>query len=78
MDTNQFNGSFWLSMAGLAIGFLSLGIRYCLKSKCRRCSLCCGLFTIERDIPAELEEEKMELENGMNPYVTSSTKSLHV
>ena len=41
---------------------------YCFKSKCKSCSICFGLIKIERDVQAENEEEKMEIENGL-PYI---------
>ena len=67
MDTTQFNGTFWITMSGIIIGFLGLTLKHCLKSKCKTCSLCFGLVKIDRDIQAELEEEKLEIDAGINP-----------
>jgi hypothetical protein len=30
MNTLEFNGTFWISMTGLIIGFLEILIKYCL------------------------------------------------
>lgn len=74
MDQSQFGGSFWISLAGIVFTFMGLGIRYALRSKCRKCAICFGLFTIERDIEAEVLEETKELEMGINPF--DSTRAL--
>ena len=66
MDTNQFGGSFWISFVGLVLSFLGgVGV-YCLKSKCKTCSICFGLIKIERDIQNEIIQERMEIENNIN------------
>ena len=68
MDTNQFGGSFWITVVGLILSFFGgVGV-YCLKSKCKTCTLCWGMVVIERDVDAENEQEQMELENGVNPF----------
>ena len=67
-DTTQFGGSFWITFVGLILTFLTGTTVYCLKSKCKTCSLCCGLIKIERDIILEIEEEKMEIEHNI-PYI---------
>ena len=66
MDTNQFNGTFWITMVGLVLTFLGSLSVFCLKSKCKNCSICFGLIKIERDVQAENDEEKMELEHNIN------------
>lgn len=52
-------------LATLGCGILGLVIRYGFKSKCTDVNMCCGLLAIKRDVNAEIEEEKMELENGV-------------
>ena len=74
MNTNQFNSGFWLSISGLIIGFLSGVIVFCLKSKCKTCSICFGLIKIVRDINGEILEEKNELEAGLDPYSFNNKK----
>ena len=36
-----YSEGFWITMAGLIIGFAGLTIRLCLKSKCDDVSVCC-------------------------------------
>jgi hypothetical protein len=67
MDTTQFNGGFFLTISGIIITFLTFTLRMCLMSKCKTCSLCFGIIKIERDIEAELQEEKLQIENNINP-----------
>ncbi len=71
MDVNVFNGTFWLSMTTLVIGFLTGISVYCLKSKCKKCSICFGLIDVQRDVKAEIVEEINEIENGINPFPNS-------
>ena len=52
-------------LATLGCGILGLVIRYGFKSKCTDVNMCCGLLAIKRDVNAEIEEEKMELQNGI-------------
>ena len=66
MDTSTFDATFWITMTGLVLSFLGGTGIYFLKSKCVKCSLCWGLVEVERDADAENNEEKMELENGVN------------
>ena len=68
MDTNQFGGTFWITIAGMTLGFFATAGIYCLKAKCNRISLCWGLLKIQRDVDAEVEENAHELEHGINPY----------
>ena len=41
---------------------------YALNSKWSRCSVCFGLIDIHRDVALEVEEQKFEIEKGLNPY----------
>jgi len=66
MDTKEFNGTFWLSALGIVTAFLSGALVYAIKSKCIECNLCFGLINVKRDVRTELEEEKLEIENGVN------------
>ncbi len=50
---------FWLSMAGIIVGFCSLALKMCLKSKCSDID-CCSLLKIHRNV--DLEEKQMEFE----------------
>ena len=69
MDTQEYNGTFWLSISAMLLTFVGTLMAYCvLKSKCKNCNVCFGLVQVERDIQAEVEEEKLQIEHGMNPY----------
>ena len=70
MDTNQFGGSFWITIAGLILTFIGTIATYCLKSKCKSCSICFGLIQVIRDVQAEIVEERLEIENGINPFLS--------
>ena len=68
MNTNEFGGTFWLTVTGVISAFVSGALVYAIKSKCSRCSLCFGLIDIHRDVELEVEEEKFEIEKGLKPY----------
>jgi hypothetical protein len=59
----EFTGVFWLSLAGIITASFSVCLGYALKSKCTETNLCFGILRIKRDVQAELEEEKMELDH---------------
>jgi hypothetical protein len=61
---NEFNGTFWITIATLLTGSLALCVRYCLKSKCDRVNICCGMISIHRDV--ELELSDIETDQGIN------------
>jgi hypothetical protein len=56
-----FNGIFFISILGIIVGA-------CFKSKCSEIKFCSkdGLIFIKRDVLAENEEIKIELEHGGN------------
>ena len=56
---DKLDSVFWLTLGGLFFAFLGVVLKYCFKSKCRKVLCCC--FYIERDIEAEIEEQKLEL-----------------
>lgn len=64
-DWTTFNAVFFLSMASIFCGGLGVMLSYCFKSKCSEFEICSarGLFVIKRDVEAENEETKMELEH---------------
>ena len=68
MNTSEFGGTFWLTITGVISAFVSGALVYAIKSKCSRCSLCFGLIDIQRDVALEVEEQKFEIEKGLNPY----------
>ena len=68
MNTNEFGGTFWLTVTGVISAFVSGALVYAIKSKCSRCSLYFGLIDIHRDVALEVEEEKFEIEKGLKPF----------
>ena len=55
-----FDDVFRITISGMAFGFFGTVLTSLFKSKCKRCKICC--LEVERDIEAEIQEEKMELE----------------
>ncbi len=47
---------------------------YAIKSKCSRCSVCFGFIDNQRDVAFEMEEQKFEIEKGLNSYKSSKEK----
>ena len=70
----SFDGTFWLSLSGILVGFVSGALVYAIKSKCSKCVICYGLIHIERDTETELQEERLELEHGINPFTNANTE----
>lgn len=59
----DYSEGFWITLAGLIVGFLGLSIRMCLKSKCDEVNLCC--LKIHRDTIAEEKIEEKQLDYGI-------------
>ena len=57
-DFYDFNSTFFLSLATMTFGFFGLALGYALKSKCNSVKVC-GCIEIQRDIEAELEEDRI-------------------
>jgi hypothetical protein len=68
MNSDEFGGTFWLTITGVISAFISGALVYAIKSKCSRCSVWFGLIDIHRDVALEVEEQKFEIEKGLNPY----------
>lgn len=74
--TQTFDATFWLAIGSLTSAGFALLLKYLLKSKCQKFNCCFGLFVIDRDIQAELEEDRIEL--GVVPTPpTERRDSLH-
>lgn len=72
--TDEYDSVFFISIATIFTGFCGIMLKYCFRSKCSKFS-CCGL-TIERNVEAELEEQRIELaEHNTQPTQSSSTKN---
>ena len=63
---NEFNGAFWLTMSGAFFAFLVAVLNALIKSRCKTFSLCCGLFTAERN----WEDDVIETE-GQPPLINN-------
>ena len=64
-----FNAEF-LSLGTIVCGGLRVLLSFCFKSKRSECVLCSldSCFYLKKDVPAENEESKMELEHMPSPY----------
>jgi len=60
-------------LATLATGFAGLLLKYAFRSKCTDVNILWGCCRIKRDTDAENEEEKLELEHGVNVFDPPST-----
>jgi hypothetical protein len=59
---DTFDSIFWLGTLAAVIGCFGASMRYCVRAKCNRCRLCCGLLEVERDIEAEVREDMAQIE----------------
>lgn len=57
---------FWLSIGTLLIGSFSTCSIFFFKSKCKNFQCCFGLIKVERDIDAEIDEHRIDIEHGIN------------
>jgi hypothetical protein len=65
MNEQVFNGTFWLSLAGVVAGIIGVVIGVVNKSKCKTVNCCGGLFSCIRDTEAEIEIEKERIEHNI-------------
>ena len=63
---NEFNSTFWITLATILTGSIGLAIKFCLKSKCDNVSCCWGGLTIHRNVEIEQEEEMKAMEMGLS------------
>ena len=63
---NEFNSTFWITLATILTGSIGLAIKFCLKSKCDNVSCCWGGLTIHRNVEIEQEEEMKAMEMGIS------------
>jgi len=61
---SDLSETFWVAFVASIIGFLGLSLKMCLKSKCDSIEFC-GL-KIHRNIEAEMEEEKYDIEHQLS------------
>ena len=53
MNEDIFNSVFWLSISTMILTSFSVLLKYCLKSKCDKIDLCCGLIKVHRNVQIE-------------------------
>ena len=63
MNEQIFNSVFWLSISTMILTSVSVLLKYCLKSKCDKIDLCCGLIKVHRAV----EIEDIELQSPPTP-----------
>lgn len=59
------DGVFFLSLATIVVGVISVSSRYCLRSRCEHIACCWGLFSVDRRVDLEAQERMAELELGI-------------
>lgn len=62
---DTYDAVFFISLATILVGAFGVSAKYCLKSKCEHFSCCYGLFTIDRRVDLEVQEEIKALELGI-------------
>lgn len=62
---DTYDAVFFISLATILVGAFGVSAKYCLKSKCEHFSCCYGLFTIDRRVDLEVQEEIRALELGI-------------
>lgn len=60
---DTFDAVFFLSLGSIIYGGLGVTLSYCFKSKCNDFTLCYGMVHVERNVLAENEESKVEMEH---------------
>jgi hypothetical protein len=65
MNEQVFNGTFWLSLAGVFAGIVGVIIGVVNKSKCKNVDCCCGIFRCVRDTEAEVEIEEHRIDHNI-------------
>ena len=60
----ELTETFWVAFVGTIVGFLGLSLKMALKSKCD--SIECLCLKIHRNIEAEIDEEKYEIEHQVS------------
>ena len=63
-------------MATLIISAMGICCAYEFRSKCTFMRFCCGMVEILRDVQAELDEDEIMTNSGINPNVISNTSNV--
>jgi hypothetical protein len=59
---DSFDPSFWLTIGTMTFAFWGVALKYILKSKCDKCSCCCGLLKVHRNTEVERDIELSAVE----------------
>lgn len=51
-----FNDAFFLTLAGVIFGFGGMVVQSVVKSRCKECSICWGMFRCQRSVEVDLDE----------------------
>ncbi len=73
-----YDGVFFITIATILAGSFGLSVKYCLKSKCEKFSVCFGLFEIKRRVDLEVQEEIAQMEMGISNDVEVYTKQPNI
>ena len=52
--------AFWITIAGIASGFLAMVLRFAYKSKCKNISCLGGCCSIDRDVEDEIKFDSLQ------------------
>jgi hypothetical protein len=74
MNEQVFNGTFWLSLAGVFAGIIGVVIGVVNKSKCKNVDCCCGIFKCVRDTDAEVEIEEHRIDHNVPDSPKNNTQ----
>ena len=72
MNEQIFNSVFWLSISTMFLTSFSVLLKYCLKSKCDKIDLCCGLIKVHRAV----EIEDIEIGQSTPPTPTNNDNNI--
>jgi hypothetical protein len=59
-DLNNFNSTFFLSLATMTFGFFGVALGYALKSKCSSVKCCCIEIIRDVELEADIEENTIQ------------------
>lgn len=62
---NQYDSTFFITLATLLVGAFGLSVKYCLRSRCENINVCYGLLSVHRNVDLESREEMKQIELGI-------------
>lgn len=73
-DFQNFNSTFFLSLATMTFGFLTGIAVYCAKSRCSSVKFCCLEIIRDIDAEVELEEQNLTINPPNNEIITDEVQ----